>query len=136
MRRKATCAEERLPTHGILPTLATANVGSHVEPTAGNHSDAPADAVAEPEHVLGTPLNGLSRWFSSEALYRAEPFRAELRSHIDEEFDTLWQRADKRGRLLGVRNARYLRWRYEQHPLTRYRAPFHWMRTMVASSVS
>lgn len=40
---------------------------------------------------------------------------------IDDRFDELWQRAEKQGRIIGVRNARYLRWRYQDHPTTRYR---------------
>lgn len=39
---------------------------------------------------------------------------------FDARYDSLWERLPKSGRILSVRNAAYLRWRFERHPLLRF----------------
>jgi len=70
--------------------------------------------------ILAAPLNVLARALSHETAHRATRLRAAIVSQVDDRFDELWRRADKQGRIIGLRNARYLRWRYQQHPMTTY----------------
>jgi hypothetical protein len=70
--------------------------------------------------ILAAPLNVLARALSHETLHRATRFRAAIVSQVDDRFDELWRRTDKQGRIIGLRNARYLRWRYQEHPVTAY----------------
>jgi GNAT superfamily N-acetyltransferase len=71
--------------------------------------------------TLGGPLNLLTRGLTYEGLYRSRRYRADLVSHLGDSFDDLWRGAEKRGKIMGVRDARYLRWRYQHHPITNYR---------------
>lgn len=71
--------------------------------------------------LVAAPLNRLAGLLSYEALYRTSRYWGSLTERIDDRFDELWARADKHGKTLGLRNARYLRWRYETHPLVTYR---------------
>lgn len=78
----------------------------------------------------GTLASGLS-WPLNAAVGRAPleilagwrnegGFRSAVTTTVDGRFDDLWRRCAKRGHVLGVRSAAYLRWRYERHPVNRY----------------
>jgi GNAT superfamily N-acetyltransferase len=71
--------------------------------------------------TLAAPLNLLMRGWSHEFRYRPGRHRSELLPRLDDRFDDLWRRTDKRGAIIGLRDARYLRWRYERHPANSYR---------------
>lgn len=71
--------------------------------------------------AIAAPLNRVVRGLSWEGWYREGNYRSALAPTIDDRFDELWCVAEKRGRVVGVRNARYLRWRYQDHPTMRYR---------------
>jgi hypothetical protein len=67
---------------------------------------------------IAMPLNWLMRRFSLEQWYRRDRrYRGTPISGVDERFDNLWRQADKRGKIIGVRNQSYLNWRYRLHPL-------------------
>jgi GNAT superfamily N-acetyltransferase len=72
-------------------------------------------------HVIAAAVNGLTRLLSWEVLFDSRGWHAEICSVFDEQFDALWSRSDKRGMFLSVRDTKYLRWRFEQHPSTHYR---------------
>ena len=73
------------------------------------------------QRILAAPLNLLMRGLTYEGLYHSRRYRAVLVSHLDDGFDELWRGAEKHGQIIGVRDARYLRWRYQHHPLNTYR---------------
>lgn len=77
--------------------------------------------AASPLRYLTTPLNLLSRYLTWEGLYQRGRYRAVLVSHLGDAFDELWVASHKHGRIIAVRNARYLRWRYQHHPVNSYR---------------
>jgi GNAT superfamily N-acetyltransferase len=78
-------------------------------------------AAASPLRFVAAPLNFLTRYLTWEGLYRKSRYRAVLVSHVGDAFDELWGSAHKHGRVIAVRNARYLRWRYQHHPVNSYR---------------
>lgn len=71
--------------------------------------------------MLAIPLNLLTRALSYEARYRSGDYEVLPISQVDARFDELWRQARKNGRIVGLRDARYLRWRYETHPTHSYR---------------
>lgn len=70
--------------------------------------------------ALAAPMNRLARGLTYESFYRNRRYRTELVRSIDDGFDELWRRADKHGKVIGLRDARYLRWRYQRHPANTY----------------
>jgi GNAT superfamily N-acetyltransferase len=76
-----------------------------------------------PASVLAWSINAATRWSPGEVVsgWRERGrYRSAVVTTVDERFNELWRRSDKRGRVLGVRNAAYLRWRYQHHPVSRY----------------
>jgi GNAT superfamily N-acetyltransferase len=72
--------------------------------------------------LLAAPVNQALRCLSQEVFSRSGGHqRGALVDDIDERFTDLWRRSDKSGKVIGVRDARYLQWRYQRHPLNRYR---------------
>jgi len=71
--------------------------------------------------ILAVPLNLMTRRLTYEGLYRSRRYSAVLVSDLDRGFDELWRAAEKPGKVIGVRDSRYLRWRYQNHPLNTYR---------------
>lgn len=78
-------------------------------------------SAANPLRTLARPIDLLLRRFTYEGVYRQGSHQCALVSHIGDAFDEVWNKADKQGKVLAVRNARYLRWRYQHHPLNSYR---------------
>lgn len=73
--------------------------------------------------ILAGIINQVMRWTSYEQLSQiitSSDLEGAVVGEVDSRFDDLWHRSDKRGRILGVRNAAYLRWRYQNHPTNRY----------------
>lgn len=73
--------------------------------------------------VLSWPINVGTRWSVREIFFSRNAqrrYHSAVTPAVDERFDGLWRRAAKRGHVLGVRSAAYLRWRYERHPVNRY----------------
>lgn len=73
--------------------------------------------------ALAWPLNAAIRRAPYEILSgwrKRSGFQSAVITSLDDRFDDLWQRSAKRGHILGVRSAAYLRWRYERHPVNRY----------------
>lgn len=60
----------------------------------------------------------LDGWY----LHRNSSYDAAEIGEFDEKFDELWEAIPKHGRILALRDAKYLRWRYHEHPSVRYRA--------------
>jgi len=50
----------------------------------------------------------------------SEDFKENVVNSFNEEFDDLWKEASRNYRLLVVRNAKYLNWRYARKPYSRY----------------
>jgi len=48
-------------------------------------------------------------------------YSGEAANEFDEQFDILWNSVDKSGMIFGVRNKRYLTWRYANHPAKIYK---------------
>lgn len=71
--------------------------------------------------ILARPLNWAIRaawsWRPAGAGGR---FRGTVVADLDERFDELWRRVDKRGRIVGLRDRRYLNWRFLLHPAEKY----------------
>jgi len=71
--------------------------------------------------IVAPAVNVVARWSSREMYGRnLTRYQGMADARIDARFDELWQRSDKRGRIIGVRDKEYLRWRYQDHPLTPY----------------
>lgn len=72
--------------------------------------------------LIAHPCNALLKVVSLETYARpVDGYSGMVVSGFDERFDTLWQDVKKDGMNIGVRNRRYLTWRYEKHPLIAYR---------------
>jgi len=72
--------------------------------------------------VLARPLNWAGRvascWRPADARGR---FQGGVLPDLDERFDDLWRRVDKRGKIVGLRDRRYLNWRFLLHPTEKYK---------------
>jgi hypothetical protein len=62
-------------------------------------------------------LDSLVRWVRLAGF----PARGAWKNEFDASFDDLWQRLEKQGLSVGVRNSRFLSWRFGQQPGFRYR---------------
>ena len=66
-------------------------------------------------------VNILLKLLSLETYTRdSARFKGEIVDGFDERFDALWHEVKKDGMIIGLRNKRYLIWRYKEHPLLCY----------------
>lgn len=72
--------------------------------------------------IISKPANMILKLLSSESFVknRAE-YKGEVVKGFDERFDDLWNKAEKDGMVIGLRNREYLSWRYHAHPLVTYK---------------
>jgi hypothetical protein len=76
--------------------------------------------------LLNAAFSPTERWLRNGARRRSKHVAGEWEWQwqpsvtFDMRFDRLWDELPKQGRVIAVRNAAYLTWRYARHPATRY----------------
>lgn len=72
--------------------------------------------------AISLPLNHALKLIYLETYLRpSSGYNGELVSDFDGRFDELWNNINKTDIIIGLRNSEYLRWRYSNHPLLKYR---------------
>lgn len=67
-------------------------------------------------------VNFLARYASMDGWYRRRTsYQSTEVNEFDQGFDALWDEIPKQGKILALRDRRYLHWRYLEHPTVRYR---------------
>ncbi len=77
---------------------------------------------SRPVNAFSRAVNSLSRFISMDGWQPRRGHGRAVKSDIfDKGFDELWDEIPKHGGVLALRDRSYLQWRYQDHPVVRYR---------------